>query len=110
MIYTIDEIKRRIEPVAKEYGVKQVYLFGSYARGEATEESDVDLLVAMPGEYSFFDTAELEEKFAKSLEKDVDLVTTDDITDDYGAPKDRLDLIREAFRSNVRQERVNVYG
>jgi predicted nucleotidyltransferase len=32
MVYTIDEIKRRIEPVAKEYNLAAVYLFGSYER------------------------------------------------------------------------------
>ena len=35
MIYSIYEIQQRIAPVAKQYGVKAVFLFGSYARGEA---------------------------------------------------------------------------
>ena len=48
-IYTIDEIKRRITPVAQKYNLAAVYLFGSYARGEATPESDVDLLVDLTG-------------------------------------------------------------
>lgn len=110
MIYTIEEIRERIEPVARQYRVKELYLFGSYARGEATEESDVDLLVDMPGDYSFFDTAELEDKFTESLGKEVDLVTLDDLTADYGTPKDRLDFLREAFRFNVKKERVSLYG
>ena len=38
MIYSIYEIQQRIAPVAKQYGVKAVFLFGSYARGEAREE------------------------------------------------------------------------
>ena len=45
MIYTIEEIRRRITPVAVRYRLKAVYLFGSYARGEATDESDIDLLI-----------------------------------------------------------------
>lgn len=45
MIYSIYEIQQRIAPVAKQYGVKAVFLFGSYARGEAREDSDIDLLV-----------------------------------------------------------------
>lgn len=36
-IYTIDEIRSNISPIAKKYGVERVYLFGSYARGEATK-------------------------------------------------------------------------
>lgn len=45
MIYTAEEIRRRITPVAVRYRLKAVYLFGSYARGEATDESDIDLLI-----------------------------------------------------------------
>lgn len=45
MIYTISEIKRRIAPVIEKYRIPAMYLFGSYARGEATEESDIDFLV-----------------------------------------------------------------
>ncbi len=43
--YGIEELKALIEPVARRYGVQKVVLFGSYARGEATGKSDVDLLV-----------------------------------------------------------------
>lgn len=42
MIYTIDEIKRKSIPIAKEYGIDSLSLFGSYARGEAKEDSDLD--------------------------------------------------------------------
>lgn len=45
MIYTAEEIRRGITPVAVRYRLKAVYLFGSYARGEATDESDIDLLI-----------------------------------------------------------------
>lgn len=45
MIYSIYEIQQRIAPVTKQYGVKAIFLFGSYARGEAREDSDIDLLV-----------------------------------------------------------------
>ncbi len=45
MCYTIGEIKEKTIPVAKEYGIKQMSLFGSYARGSANDESDVDLYI-----------------------------------------------------------------
>ena len=45
MIYTIDEIRRKVVPIAKKYGVKKLSLFGSYARGEADDKSDVDFLI-----------------------------------------------------------------
>ncbi|MCX4338258.1 MAG: nucleotidyltransferase domain-containing protein [Lachnospiraceae bacterium] len=44
-IYTINQIKMRISPILKEYGVKSATLFGSYSQGCATERSDIDLLV-----------------------------------------------------------------
>ena len=47
--YTIDEISQRVMPVAKRYGLSAVYLFGSYARGEATSKSDIDLLIDTSG-------------------------------------------------------------
>ncbi len=40
--YTTDEIKRIVEPIAREYGVGRLSLFGSYARGEAKPDSDID--------------------------------------------------------------------
>ncbi|MCD8067270.1 MAG: nucleotidyltransferase domain-containing protein [Oscillospiraceae bacterium] len=43
--YNIDELRSIIAPIARRYGVQRVILFGSYARGEATAQSDVDLLI-----------------------------------------------------------------
>ena len=45
MIYTIEEIKEKTIPIAKKYGIDSMSLFGSYARGEATENSDVDFYI-----------------------------------------------------------------
>lgn len=42
-VYTIDEIKKNVVPIAKAHDVGRIYLFGSYARGEATPSSDIDL-------------------------------------------------------------------
>ena len=44
-IYTINQIKMRISPILKEYGVRKATLFGSYSQGKATEKSDIDLLI-----------------------------------------------------------------
>ena len=57
MIYTISEIRDLITPVAKKHNLKAVYLFGSYARGTATENSDIDLLIDTSGTsiQTFFD-------------------------------------------------------
>jgi len=44
-IYEIDEIKKISVPIAQEYGVKKLALFGSYARGEQKTTSDIDFLI-----------------------------------------------------------------
>ena len=49
MICTLDEIRRIIVPIAQKYDLSAVYLFGSYARGTAREDSDLDLLVDTTG-------------------------------------------------------------
>ena len=40
---SINDIKTKITSICKNYGVAQAYLFGSYTRGEATENSGVDI-------------------------------------------------------------------
>ena len=45
MVYSIDEIKNIAIPIVKEYGVVRLSIFGSYARGEAKEGSDIDFLI-----------------------------------------------------------------
>ena len=45
MPYTIDEIRQKTAPLAKPSGISRMSLFGSYARGEANDESDVDLVI-----------------------------------------------------------------
>lgn len=45
MSYSIDEIKTKAIPIARHYGVDTLSLFGSYARGDADEKSDIDFLI-----------------------------------------------------------------
>jgi predicted nucleotidyltransferase len=72
---TIQQIKDTVTDYFKDKPVKRVYLFGSYARGEAREDSDVDLLIEYDDSkkrLSLFDTlrykVSLEEKFRKNVE------------------------------------------
>ena len=46
---SIEELKSYIVPVVEKYPINQVILFGSYARGDASDESDVDLVVESDG-------------------------------------------------------------
>ncbi|ANI90788.1 hypothetical protein A9P82_13390 [Arachidicoccus ginsenosidimutans] len=45
MVLTIEQIKETVQDYFKDKPVKKVFLFGSYARNEAANESDVDLLI-----------------------------------------------------------------
>ena len=49
MVYTLEEISRLVQPVAEKYHLKAVYIFGSYARSEAQDNSDIDVLVDLTG-------------------------------------------------------------
>ena len=42
-VYSLKEIKRIIKPILNKYGISDIYLFGSYARGEAKYNSDIDI-------------------------------------------------------------------
>lgn len=76
---TPSEIKRKIKPVLKKNGVKRAGLFGSYARGEAKKNSDVDLLVSLKAGSSLLDLIRIERELSEVLRKKVDLVTYNSI-------------------------------
>lgn len=78
MVYSVDEIKTRVAPVARKYQLRAVYLFGSYARNEATEASDVDILIDRTGSTikGMFDMGGLYNDLRDSIGKEIDLVTT----------------------------------
>lgn len=68
-VYTINEIKGIVVPIAKKHGVNKVYLFGSYARVEATPSSDVDLCVDAPALRGLFALDALYADFEGALGK-----------------------------------------
>jgi predicted nucleotidyltransferase len=53
-MHSIDDIKRIIAPVARRFGVERMYLFGSYARGDATPDSDIDFRVDIGEIHGYF--------------------------------------------------------
>lgn len=77
----IATIRDVIEPIAKSYGVKRIYLFGSYAKGTATEESDIDLLVEKGTPMSLLKLSGMRQRVQEELNLSVDLVTTAGIED-----------------------------
>ena len=69
----IEEIKRKILPILKKYGVTRAGIFGSVVRGEAREESDIDILVEIESRMSSLDFVGLKLELEEALGKPVDL-------------------------------------
>ncbi|MDR0903830.1 MAG: nucleotidyltransferase domain-containing protein [Ruminococcus sp.] len=101
MVYTIDEIKERIRPVAEKYNLPAVYLFGSYARGEADEKSDIDLMIDRTGTdvAGVFRLGGVYDDFDTRFEKSIDMITSD-VLDDDGDKR---------FHYNVKKDMVLIY-
>ncbi len=106
MVYTIDEIKERVNPVAEKYGLRAVYIFGSYARNEATDESDIDLLIDRTGSKvkGMFDMGNLYHDLRESIGLEIDLVTTHMLQ--QKSTQTRI----PAFVDALQTERVQIYG
>ena len=68
--------------LGKEYGAKKISLFGSYARDEATEDSDVDILLDK-GEIHGMRVLDFQDELASKLGKPVDVVTTAGASDRF---------------------------
>lgn len=67
----IDLIKTIAERLKKHYGAKEVILFGSYARGEESEDSDIDLLIISNTKESFFDRMASVRRLIRDLRKGI---------------------------------------
>ena len=73
---SIDDIRTRTTDVLRRYDVQRAILFGSFARGEASRHSDVDLLLVKETDERFLDRARglLEELAARLPLYDVDVL------------------------------------
>ena len=60
MVNSLEEVKKLAIPVLKRYGIKKAAVFGSFARGDAKENSDIDLLVKYKEGTSLFDVVRLQ--------------------------------------------------
>ena len=102
-VYKIEEIAERVRPIAERYGVGKIYLFGSYARGEATEESDIDLLVDAEN-IRGLEFYGLWSDLENALKKSLDLVTTRSVY-----KQDQDDSLSIKFRNAVDKDRRIIY-
>lgn len=95
-VYTTQQIKTMLQPIFIDYNVKKAVLFGSYAKGSARKNSDVDILVdsGLRG-LAFFG---LLEDVTTTLEKNVDMI-------DVSQVKENSEVDNEINRSGV-----TIYG
>ena len=80
---TLDEIKTKVSDTAMQYGVKKVYLFGSYARGEASPGSDIDICIEKGSIRTLFELSGFCLDLEETLGNKVDLVTTAGLSGEF---------------------------
>ena len=85
---TLDEIKRIVSLLEEQYGAQRIYLFGSCARGDMTDSSDIDLRIDK-GSIKGFQLAGLLLDLEDSLGRPVDLIPTTSLDQRF------LDSIRD---------------
>lgn len=95
-IYTLDEIKAIAHPIAARYGIAALYLFGSYARGEATPHSDLDFRVDRGDLVDLLELGGLFSDLEDSFDKNLDVLTTQ--------------MLSPAFLNSIRREEVLIYA
>lgn len=93
-VLTIKQIKERIKPIMVRHGIKNVYLFGSYARGEANSNSDVDIYCDSGDVDTLFKAVAFNKELEKALGKKVDVVTIGSRMHDYFKKQLEEDMIK----------------
>jgi len=70
----LEQYQNAIIPVLKRHLIKRAAIFGSFAKGDSNESSDVDLLIEPGVGFTFFSLLNLEEEISQLLNRKVDLV------------------------------------
>ncbi len=91
---TIDEIREKSKQVFMMYPVNKVALFGSYAKGLQTEDSDIDLVIK-ESDVGILTVSNIKQKLSSMFARNVDLVSEDDLS--------------EVFRFLIKDEEVIIY-
>ncbi len=91
---TVIAALQAVVPELKARAVREVWLFGSAARGELQEASDIDLLIDFESPVTLFEFTRLRRYLESILHRPVDLVTRDTLK-----PQLREQILREAVRA-----------
>jgi len=95
MVIGMNKIRQSVTDIAENYGIERVYLFGSYARGVAHADSDIDLRIDKGHLRGLFQLAGFQQDVQDQLGVRVDILTTQSIDD--------------VFLQNIRDEEVMLY-
>ncbi len=87
-------MKQMIIAILKNYKVTKASIFGSYARGEQTAKSDVDILVKVNNSVGLIEFSELKLMLQKALKKKVDLV--------------EYETIRPELKENIMRDEISI--
>ena len=94
---SFDYISSAVSRVLAQYDVSEAYLFGSFARGEQTPDSDIDLRLVCGNTMTFGTLYELSHELERELGRKVEIVTN---------PPEHM---RPAFRKSIKQEEIRLY-
>lgn len=94
---TLADISVAVSRVLSRYDVREAYLFGSFARGEQTPDSDIDLRLVCGETMTFGTLYELSLELEEQLGREVEIVTNPP------------EYMRPAFRKNIEQDEVRLY-
>ena len=75
MPYSIDSLKSIVSPIAEQYGIESLSVFGSYSKGTANADSDVDFLISKGKISTLFELSSFRLALEDALKIPVDLIT-----------------------------------
>ena len=93
-VLTLSKIKKTIMPILNKYGITDIYLFGSYARGEANSDSDVDIYCDRGNIKNLIEQGKMEDKLEEALGKEVDIVFSSSKMDPFFKKQIMEDMIK----------------
>ncbi len=100
----ITQIKELTKPIFEKYGVEKAYVFGSYARGDYNENSDIDIIIVAKNIRSLLIIGAILEALKQVLKKEVDLI------EEECFEEDEMDELEQQFFDTIKKERVMIYG
>ena len=94
VMLTIEDIKKQSKEVFMMYPVKRVSVFGSFAKGQQTEESDIDMIIR-DSDIGILDISNMQQQLSDLFHIKIDLVEEDDLS--------------EVFKFLIKDDEVVIY-